>query len=444
MGKKNPEIMARMKEEFIEGAVKRDVERETVEKIFEFCATFARYGFNRSHSASYAMLAYRCAWLKTHYPVEFMAATMSSEMDNTDRIRVLMRECRRLNIPVDPPNVNVSHSAFTAVGDRILFGLSAVKNVGEGAVEVIVASRDANGPFTTLFDFAARVDSRAVNKRAAEALVASGAMDCLEGHRAQLLASLDGAIAYGAQAQADRRRGQASLFDGKNDAGVPEPVLSQTPPWPAEETSSREKEALGFFVSNHPLSEFADELELFATATTDQVGDLPDESEIQIGGVITQIRTQTDRKQQQMAFLTLEDFGGTIEVICFADPFRRYRETLRTDALVLLGGRLSTREGERPKLILESATALADALRGAVLDIHISLLPDQVTDGTLDQLESVFRRYDKGNGIVYIYFPIGAKTVKVKSNRIRLEADRHLMGSLRELLGEDAVYCTRG
>ena len=181
-----------------------------------------------------------------------------------------------------------------------------------------------------------------------------------------------------------------------------------------------------------------------AIAKPDQATDLPDESEVQIGGVITQVRSQLDRKQQQMAFLTLEDFGGSIEIICFSDPYRRYREILTADSLVLLGGHLSTREGERPKLILQTATALADALRGAVLDVHIRLTPEQVADGSLDQLEAVLSRYDKGNGIVYIYFPMGAKTVKIKSNRLRLEPDRTLVDSLRELLGDDAVYCTRG
>ncbi|MBI3871588.1 MAG: DNA polymerase III subunit alpha [candidate division Zixibacteria bacterium] len=444
MGKKNADIMARMKTEFLDGAVARGVEQQTAETVFEYCATFARYGFNRAHAAAYAVLAYRCAWLKAHYPVEFQAATMSSEMDNTDRIRVLIRECHRLRIAVDPPDVNVSRSPFTALGDRILFGLSAVKNVGEGAVEAIVKARDAGGPFTSLFDFTGRVDGRSVNRRALEALVSSGSFDHMTGHRAQLLAGLDDALSYGAQSADDRRRGQASLFDGNGDSQISAPTLPDVAPFTREQMWAKEKESLGFYVSSHPLSGFVDELRLFATATTDQAAELPDESEVQIGGVITHVKTQTDKKSQMMAFLTLEDFGGSIEAVCFSDPYRRFGPILKLDSLVLLGGRLSTREGERPKIMVQTATALSEVRQGAVLDVNIRLTPEQMAEGMLDDLEAVVSRYGKGNGFLYLYYPVGEETVKVRSSRIRVEGSRELIDSLRELLGEEAVFCTRG
>ena len=445
MGKKNPEIMAKMKSEFIEGAVERDVERETAEKVFDFCETFARYGFNRSHSASYAMLAYRCAYLKAHYPVEFLSAAMSSEMDNTDRIRTLMQECRRLNIPVDPPDVNASHAAFTAVGDRILFGLSAVKNVGEGAVEAIVHAREDAGAFTTIFDFTSRVDTRAVNRRALEALIMGGALDRLEGHRRQFLEILPDAITYGLKESEDRRKGQSSLFgDATNGAAIPLPPLPDVPAWPDRDLWAKEKEALGFYVSGHPLSDFKEELRLFATATTDQATDLPDESEVQMGGIITQIRGQMDKKGQSMAFFTMEDFSGSIECICFADPYRKFGTLLQMDSCVLIGGTLSTREGERPKLKVQTVTALADARNGAVLDVHVRLDPEQLSTNLLADLESLVTRFDKGNGFFFIYYPVGKHTVKVRSNRFRVEAQRGLIDGLRELVGPDAVYCSRG
>jgi len=444
MGKKNAEIMSRMKQEFLDGALARGVEPATAETVFEFCSTFARYGFNRSHAAAYALLAYRCAYLKTHYPVEFMAATMSSEMGDTDRIRVLMRECRRRGIPVDPPDINASGAAFTAVGDRILFGLSAVKNVGESAVLSVVQARQESGPFTSIFDFTTRVDGRTLNRRALEALVCAGALDRLPGHRAQIFASLENALSWGAQSAADRRVGQASLFAGDGQEEMTAPTLPEVTPWTKEELWAKEKEVLGFYVSGHPLQAYADDLRLFATASTDQAADLPDESEIQIAGVVTQVKTQIDRKGQLMAFLTLEDFGGSIEAICFADPYRRGAAVLVNDSLVLLGGRLSTREGERPKLVVQSVVSVAQARQNAVLDVHAHLTPEQVSNGILDALDAVLSRYDRGNGFLYLYYPVGDETVKIRARRTRIEGGRDLIDSLRELLGEDAVYCTRG
>ncbi len=445
MGKKNPEIMVKMKREFIDGAVSRGVGEKIAEGVFDFCEKFARYGFNRSHSASYAMLAYRSAYLKAHYAVEFLAASMTSEMGDTDRIRVLMQECRRLGIPIDPPDINTSQAAFTGSGERILFGLSAVKNVGMAAVESIVAERAQGGSFKNLFDFTARVDSHTVNRRALEALITAGAFDRLPGHRHQLLEALTEVIGYGARAAEDRRRGQVSLFGSSDsDVGVPPPALPDVPPWSDKETSAREKDALGFYVSAHPLSEYAEELRLFATAGTDQAVELPDESEVQMGGIITQMKTQLDKKGQMMAFFTLEDFAGSIECLCFSDPYRRFAAVIQTDALLLLGGRLSTREGERPKLILQNVIPLAECRQGSVIDLHVTLTPEQISAGVMDEMEGLIDRYDRGNGILFVYYPVGDRTVKIKSNRARVEASRELVRTLRELLGTDAVICSRG
>jgi len=366
-------------------------------------------------------------------------------MDNTDRIRVFMQECRRLNISVDPPNVNESHAAFTAKEDRILFGLSAVKNVGEGAVDAVTKAREDGGPFKTLFDFTSRVDGRAVNRRALEALIMSGALEGLAGHRRQMLDALPEAVAYGARIAEDRRKGQSSLFgDATDEDGIATPSLPEVPPWTDKEIWAKEKDALGFYVSGHPLSDFKEELRLFATASTDQAADLPDESEVQMGGIITTIKTQVDKKGQTMAFFTIEDFSGSIECICFADPYRRFTPLLHTDSLVLLTGNLSTREGERPKLKIQTVVPHSDVRNGAVLDVHLRLVPEQLADGILDELESLICRFDKGNGFLFIYYPVGKQTVKIKSNRVRLEARRELIESLRELLGPDAVFCSRG
>ncbi len=447
MGKKKVEIMAKMKNEFLDGAVERGVDREVAQRVFDFCETFARYGFNRSHSASYAMLAYRSAYLKTHYPVEFMAASMSSEMDNTDRIRILMQECRRLGISVDPPDVNASFGAFTAAGDHILFGLSAVKNVGEGAVESIIQARDEDGPFVTIFDFTSRVDSHSVNRRALEALVTAGALDRLEGHRKQLLEVLPDAISYGTRQCEDRRRGQSSLFDAglsNGDVAIPLPPLPDVPPYTERELWAKEKDALGFYVSGHPLSDFREELQLFANTTSETASELPDESEVQMGGIVTHVRQQLDKKGQSMAFFTLEDFNGSIECLCFSDAFRRFSTLVHLDGMILVQGSLSTREGERPKLRVQSITNLAEVRNGAVLDVHVRLTPDTVSDTHLTDLEKLVERYDTGNGFLFIYYPVGDRDIRLRSNRFRVEARRELVDGLKELLGPECVYCSRG
>ncbi len=309
---------------------------------------------------------------------------------------------------------------------------------------MIVQARNEGGAFTSIFDFTGRVDVRTVNRRALEALVCAGAFDRLPGHRAQILTALDAALAYGQQSAADKRRGQASLFDGGSEVETAIPQLPEIAEWTADERWAKEKEALGFYVSGHPLLAFAEELQLFSTASADQAGDLPDEAEVSIGGVVTGLKTQADRRGQMMAFLTLEDFGGTIEVICFADPYKRCAHLLTNDSLVLLTGRVNTREGERPKLIMNNAVALAEVRGGAVLDVHARLTPEQLASGVLDQIEGVVSRYDKGNGFLFLYYPVGTETVKIRSNRIRLDARRELVTSLRELLGSESVFCTKG
>jgi len=260
-----------------------------------------------------------------------------------------------------------------------------------------------------------------------------------------MLDALSEAVAYGARVSEDRRKGQSSLFgDGSVETGASAPSLPDVPRWTDKEIWAFEKEALGFYVSGHPLSDFKEELRLFATATTDQAVDLPDESEVQMGGIITTFKTQVDKKGQTMAFFTIEDFSGSIECICFSDPYRRFMSLLHTDSLVLLSGNLSTREGERPKLKIQTVTPLSEVRNGAVLDVHLRLVPDQLAEGILDELESLICRFDKGNGFLFIYYPVGNQTVKIKSNRVRLEARRELIESLRELLGPDAVFCSRG
>jgi len=442
MGKKNVEIMARMCDEFVAGCQANDIAEKSAKEIFEFMATFARYGFNKSHSTCYAILAYQTAYLKVHYPVEFMAALLTSEIDNTDRVTVLRRECQRMGIPLLPPEINTSLSYFSVAGDAIRFGMGAVKNVGHGVVEKIVAARQEGGLFKSVFDFMARVDSRAVNRRALESLIAAGAFDSLGAHRAQLAAGLDQVIGWGQAAQDDRVRGQHSLFGGDTGA-LPEPTLPDVPPWSEPQAMSREKEVLGFYVTGNPLDKYADEITLFATCSTDQLDELPDGSEVALGGVIQSIKTLLDKKGNLMAFLALEDYGGTTEAICFAEPYARFRDILTVDSAVLLTGTTSAREEERPKLLLQTADRLADIRKEADLDLHVHLNEETATVEALDEIEHILDNYVDGRGFVYFHYHKDGRTIRARSTDRRVASDRQLVNQLRELLGNEAVYCTK-
>ena len=442
MGKKNPEIMAKMRAEFVGGCEAHRISSADAGRIFEFMEKFARYGFNKSHSTCYAILAYQTAHLKVHYPVEFMAALMTSEIANTDRVTVLRRECQRLGVLVLPPDVNCSDVYFTVEKDAVRFGMSAVKNVGEGVVEKIVAVRGTGGPFRSIFDFMGRVDLRSLNKRALESLIAAGVFDSLGLHRARLAAGLDQISAWGQTEQADRVRGQQTLFGGAG--GVPiEPELPDVPPWPESQIMSREKEVLGFYVTGNPLDKYSDELALFATCPTDQLGELPDGSEVALAGIVQSVKTTLDRKGNLMAFLALEDYGGTVEVICFADPYARFRDLLAVDSAVLLSGSTSLREEERPKLILQNAERLADIRQQADLDVHIHLTEDTATVEVLGEIERILDNFVDGRGLVYFHYHKNGHTVLARAAARRVASDRRLVTRLRELLGDEAVYCTK-
>ncbi len=442
MGKKKVEIMAKMADEFVEGCQANEIPAEDAREIFEFMATFARYGFNKSHSTCYAILAYQTAYLKVHYPVEFMAALMTSEIDNTDRINVLRRECQRLSIQVLPPDINSSGTNFSVDNQAIRFGMGAVKNVGHNVVDKIVAAREEDGPFETIFDFVSRVDLRAVNRRALESLIAAGVFDGLGQHRALLLENLEKIIKWGQAKQADRFSGQHSLF-GSGEGSMPEPQLEDVPPWSEQEAMSREKAYLGFYASGNPLDKYADEIHLFANTSTDQLESLPDGSDVLLGGIVQSVKTSMDKKGNLMAFLTLEDYGGTVDVICFSDPYARFRDILTVEAPVLLSGAISAREDERPKLILQQADRLADIRKDIDLDLHIHLNEETTTAHILSEIGQVLGKFPEGRGFVFFHYHKNGRTIIARARQLRAGSDREPVDELRELLGAEAVYCTK-
>lgn len=375
MGKKNAELMRAQKEEFAKGCQKNKIDKKTAEVVFDLIEKFAGYGFNKSHSVGYALLAYQTAYLKVHYPQEFVAASMTSEMDSTDRIIILMEECRRMKIEVLPPDVNESLLAFSVVGNKIRFGLAAVKNVGHGAVEAILKAREEGDKFISIFDFCARVDLGSLTRRTIESLVMAGAFDSVRGHRSQLCEIVETAINFGQSIQRKEGISQSDLFgSGLTDQTVQEPPLPGLDEWPAATILQKEKEALGFYVSGHPLERFRLELSAFSTSNTEDIAERPDGSEVGIGGVIQALKLSYDKSGRQMAFITLEDFYGVVEVVVFSDLFERNRQSIHTDSMLLCSGRISTRENEKPKLIASEIQPLEGLFsrRAATLEIFVN------------------------------------------------------------------------
>ena len=385
VGKKIQELIEKELGKFEEQAVERGVDRRTAQDLAGQIETFGRYGFNKSHSAAYSLLSYHTAWLKTHYPAEFMAALLSSVLDKTDDVVKYIGECRELHrhlpgverpLEVMPPDVNESGWKFTVVDEhRIRFGLGAVRGVGAGAVQSILAAREEGPAFTSLFDFLERIDLRLLNKRACEALITAGALDAF-GYRAQLLSGLDVAYAEVQTRQAEEAAGQASLFAGE-DAAVqrPDPTLPEVPEWTEGERLAREKEALGFFISGHPLDRYRAVVEAFAPVTTAGLKEFPGRP-VELACVVTQVSKQISRRDSsEWGRLLVEDFSGTATVLAFGDAWQAAKELLQQDAVVLIRGKVSGRERdeEDPPIFLDSAELLERVPGSGILAVQIAL-----------------------------------------------------------------------
>jgi DNA polymerase-3 subunit alpha len=392
MGKKIAKLMADQKKAFIKGCMENDITKKLANEIFHQIETFARYGFNKSHSVGYAFLAYQTAYLKAHYPREFMAALMTSEMNNTDRIIILKEECRSMGIAILPPNINESYAYFTVEGDSIRFGLAAIKNVGQAAVQKIIECREDGDRFKSLCDFTARADISSLNKRMIESMVAAGAFDSLGAERGQLYASIEDAVSYGQSQQVDRMKGQTSLFGGKeNGVTLPEPRLSDEGGWSRSKALSMEKEALGFYISGHPLEKYRPQLKLFANANTESMSELADGANVAVGGIITRLKINTDKRGRHMAFVGVEDFLGSFEAIVFSDAFEKYKKLLINSNLLLFTGRISKREEEKPKLIVNDIKALESLARNSNRPLRLTISEDKTA--LLDQIKEILNKF---------------------------------------------------
>ena len=445
MGKKKPKEMQKLKARFIQGAKQQHLPEKKAERLFDLMAHFAGYGFNKSHSAAYALVTYQTAYLKRHHPTEFMAALLTTEMGNADKMVGYFTECRGLNIHILPPDVNESQKNFTVVEGGIRFGLAAIKNVGETAVESIIETRIQSGSFRSFFEFCHRIDLRKVNKRMLEGLIKAGAFDSTGARRSQLMAVLEQAIEEGAAAQREREQGQTSIFgDGTHTddatADWRTAPLPEMPEWDQERLLKYERELTGFYITAHPLARYETAISRFATATTTSLADVADGKEATLCGIISTVRDLTTKKGNRMAYFQLEDLLGLVEVIAFPDLYKSAGALITPESVVQVTGTVDRAEkGIRLKGIrLESLTELRAR---AVTRINIRLDESPGALSRLGQLEQVLRRHP-GPASIYFTFCLPSDAVEADMSALpHLTAlpNESFIAEVEEVLGRGSV-----
>lgn len=443
MGKKDKDLMAKFKGEFVDGAIEKKVDKKIAGEIFDLIEKFASYGFNKSHSVAYSVIAYQTAYLKAHYSAEFMAANLSSEIGDTDKIVLFINECRSLGIDVLPPDVNESYTDFTVSDKGIRFGMSAIKNVGANAVENIVNTREDGGKFTSLFDFCTRVDLRAVNKKVLESLVQAGAFDSISKNRSQLFATIERAAMFGQQVQEDQGKNQSNLFDVLSSTQKPviiPPSLIETDAWNEMETLRREKEMLGFFVSGHPLRKYQDVVEGFSTAQLGDAERITQASTVRVCGIITNIKKKIDKRGNMMAFIGLEDFSGTGECIVFSDAFKQYGQFLNEDAMVMVVGK-GEPSGKNLRVIASEVHPIEKVKEVFGKSVFFTIDAGTNNENVIKDLKKILEKHRGGSASCY--FNIVGLPTNVRntfySTKYTVHINDEFLEEARALLGTEAV-----
>jgi DNA polymerase-3 subunit alpha len=402
ISKKKHDIIDQRRAEFIKGAVERGAAEETARNIFEQILFFGGYGFNKSHSAAYALVGYQTAYLKAHYPAEFMAALLSSEIEDGNKRDSMVEhigDARRLGLEVEPPNVNRGEADFTVQNGKILFGLTAVKGVGRGAAEEIVRARHEGGPFRDIYDLGERLDPRIVSRAALERLIKAGALDCFGCRRAQLMHVLGRALQSAQEVQKDRRQGQKSMFDAADGAEEPSVPTTESlpdiPEWPDNEKLKNEKEALDFYFSSHPLAQHEEMLRRFAWHSVDRLGDMGTNQEVILGGMLTQVRFMNTKKARngnsRYVRCKLEDFTGAVECVMWPDDYVRHKDLIAEDRVVFVRGAVE-RNREEPSLILTRVLTIEQAQRELTKCLRLSLQLGRHTPNDIDALSRILKR----------------------------------------------------
>ena len=441
MGKKKPEVMAKQRVIFVNGASKNGISEEISTNIFNLMEKFAGYGFNKSHSAAYALLAYQTAWLKAHYPAEFMAAVLSSDMDNTDKVVIFIEECEAMKLTVLPPNINRSMYQFTVENAQIVYGMGAIKGVGEAAVETIIAERNENGAYQNIFDFCRRVDLHKVNKRVLEALVRSGAADELGPHRASIFRTLGKAVHAAEQHSRNQARGQDDLFGGVTKSHYSDDVdaFTSCSPWLDQDRLQGEKETLGCYFTGHPLELYEEELKHIVTTKISKLRPKQGQSVI-VAGLVVAVRAMMTKRGEKMAFVSLNDRSGRMEIAVFSDVYAEYRHLIQKDQLLVVEGEASVDDYSGGyKLSAKKLWNIEQAR--AIYAKHLLVTMNQQADqDCVQQLMQVLQCYQGGTCPVCIaYQRDGAEALLPLGKEWRIQPVEDLLMSLRDTFPDSRV-----
>ncbi len=456
ISKKKARTIARERQRFIAGCVAKGLEQQQASQVFELIERFAGYGFNKSHSSRYAIIAYQTAYMKAHWPVEYMAALLTYEMDNTDKVVDYIGECKRMGIEVLPPDINESGVDFTPTSkgsatDRkpaICFGLAAVKGVGSKAVEHIIAAREKLGGFQSLFHFCENVDLRAVNKQVIEALIKAGAFDRLGGNRAQMTAALERAMQIGSQLQADRQQGQMNFFGqlSKTDYSQDHKALPDVPPWPEPQMLAYEKSVLGFYVTSNPLSHYAETINLYSTANTSRLAGLSQDTPVVIGGMVTRVRTHITHRGRnagaKMAVFVLEDLQGQVEVVLFPEVFEKYAPLVVPDTVVFVRGKVDLRR-PKPNVVAAELIGLDEADEKLAEAVRIRLEARDVTEKKVAMIRSICQTH-RGKSPLYVAIKTDKGSVYAAADgSLSVKPDAEFCRKMRRLVGAENFQLTR-
>ncbi|MCX8043784.1 MAG: DNA polymerase III subunit alpha [Desulfobacterota bacterium] len=447
MGKKKPAEMAKQKEKFLEGARANKINQEKAALIFDRMAKFAEYGFNKSHSTAYAYITYQTAYLKAHYSVAFMAALLSSEMDNTDKVVAHINVCRDKNIEVLPPDVNESDQDFKVIGSKIRFGLAAVKNVGQAAIETILDARAKGGPFTSLPDFCSRVDMRKVNKKVLESLIKCGAFDSFGIHRSRLMAVLEHLIGIIQKMQRERAKNQLTMFHAFAAESGTDDLLNITypdiPEWTQKEKLAHEKECLGFYITGHPLDHVAEALKAYTTCSIADVLEESREQTVVIGGIVAAVKQITTKKGEPMAFITFEDLTGSIEVIVFSELYRKAESLLKSEHPLLVKGDLSiesTNGNNRNRILANAIVPIERGYELATPDVHITCRINKLSQIEIEKLKLILKNNPgKSKVFLHVIVPNTAEAVIRLGDSYTAAASPLLISEMEAIFGKQCI-----
>ncbi|MBC5852478.1 DNA polymerase III subunit alpha [Vibrio metschnikovii] len=443
MGKKKPEEMAKQRAIFKEGAENNGVDGELAMKIFDLVEKFAGYGFNKSHSAAYALVSYQTLWLKTHYPAEFMAAVMTADMDNTEKVVGLVDECQRMGLTVLPPDINSGLYRFNVdENGAIVYGIGAIKGVGEGPIEAILDSRSKNGYFKDLFDFCARIDLKKVNKRVIEKLILAGALDRLGPHRAAMMASLDDAVKAASQHHQAEAFGQADMFGVLTDA--PEEVeqkYTQVPPWPEKVWLEGERETLGLYLTGHPINQYLKELPKYTSCRLNEATPTRRDQSLTLAGLVIAARVMTTKRGSRIGLMTLDDRSGRIEVMLYSDALDRYAELLEKDRILVISGQVSFDDFNGGlKMSAREVMDLGSAREKYARGLSVSIAQSQIDEQFFERFSQILEPHRAGTVPVNVYYQRSdARARLTLGTEWRVTPSDTLLDELQQLLGKDQV-----